>query len=75
MTEISAGDTSTSVPCMLTAAGTRNILDAFKEYSLISVLRNKGFHTSWISNQGYLGRVPIPGYCDRQGIGIFVLQQ
>jgi glucan phosphoethanolaminetransferase (alkaline phosphatase superfamily) len=54
------GDTRTSIPRMITAAGTNKDRDPFSQPSIINILRKNGFYTAWISNQGYLGRFESP---------------
>ncbi|HEY1405672.1 MAG TPA: sulfatase-like hydrolase/transferase [Spirochaetota bacterium] len=55
-----AGDTRTSIPCMMTMATEQTVNESFGQTSMISVFRRCGFYTAWISNQGFLGRFESP---------------
>jgi len=52
-----SSETSTreSIPYMLTSAKSPNAEQSLNEKSFISIFKNLGFKTSWISNQGLLG--------------------
>lgn len=56
--DTTACDTSTriSIPCMLTRATEKNLDRIYKETSFISIFRELGFYTAWISNQGTISR-------------------
>ena len=52
-----SAETSTreAIPYMLTSAKSPNVEQSLNEKSFITIFKNLGFKTSWISNQGLLG--------------------